>query len=139
MHARRSGPLLLIRINRGEEIVEAITQALRDHGIGSGVISAIGATDSATLKFYDLATQVYEERTLDEPCELLSLSGNISMVDGAPWPHLHAVLGRRDFSCIGGHLSRGIVGVTCEVTIVCGDAPLHRAHDAAIGLKLWQL
>ena len=46
--------------------------------------------------------------------EVLSLAGDIALEGRQPKLHLHAVLGRRDGSTVGGHLLTGVVRPTLE-------------------------
>ena len=78
--------------------------------------------------------------------EVVSLAGNVSMLDGAPFAHLHAVLaGRvdgeaeRDFAAYGGHLFRGIVSPTFEVFLTEFAQAVERKPEAATGLNLLDL
>jgi predicted DNA-binding protein with PD1-like motif len=61
------------------------------------------------------------------------------MEDGKPKLHLHAVLGRRDASTLGGHLLKGWVEPTLEVVLTESPAHLRRVHDPVKGLPLIRL
>lgn len=131
--------LLFVRIDPGEEISAMLTAALTEHAVHSGMISGIGAVRSAVLRFYDVTKKAYRDQVFEEPLEIASLLGNVSVKDGAIWPHLHAVLGTADFRCIGGHLHEAVVGVTCEVIVRPGKSGIERGKDAATGMMTWSL
>jgi len=43
--------------------------------------------------------------------EMTSLMGNISIMEGEPFPHLHVTLADANFQLLGGHLSESEIGV----------------------------
>ncbi|MEM4570530.1 MAG: DUF296 domain-containing protein, partial [Desulfurococcaceae archaeon] len=66
-----------------------------------------------------------------------NLSGNISIKEGEPFVHVHAVVGKRDGSTYSGHLVEAKVFVA-EVLIMelAGGAELVRQKHG--GLWLWR-
>ena len=71
--------------------------------------------------------------------EVLTLSGNCSNKEGEPFLHLHVILGRRDFSLLGGHLKEARVHPTLEVWLRTETTPAHRRQDEGTGLYLLDL
>lgn len=128
----------LIRINRGEEIVESLTNYIQANNITAGAISGIGAASQITLRYYSLEDKQYHSRDFTGEFEIASLSGNVSLLDEKPWPHLHIVLGDTNYQCFGGHLEAATVGVTCEVIIDTLPTTIERELDEETGLKLWK-
>ncbi|MFQ3574321.1 MAG: DUF296 domain-containing protein, partial [Thermodesulfovibrionales bacterium] len=102
-------------------------------------VSAIGAVSKARIGYFDQEEKRYDEMLFDEPMEVLSLMGNVSLKDDQPFPHLHIVLSRKDYSVIGGHLYTGTIVYALEYEIV----PFHggffkRRMDEGTGLYLWE-
>ena len=60
----------------------------------------------------------YVTNRFKEPVELLSLSGNISLLNNETFFHLHAALAKGDKSAMGGHLKKATVHNTLEGLIV---------------------
>lgn len=129
----------LIRIFKGEKIVATITDFCRNLSIGNAQVVGIGGVQNATLGFYDLGTRMYEFDTYEETMEILSIIGNVSILEDRPFLHAHVSLGKRDKSVIGGHLKEATVGGTCEIVMSVNDSPLQRTLDEETGLSLWQL
>lgn len=127
-----------IVLERGEEIIASITKYAADHSIKAGSIMGIGAAMDVTLRYYDLPSKTYKDQIFSEDYEILSLSGNISLLKGKPYTHIHIALGKNDFGVIGGHLGSGTVAVTCEVILDASDAVIERQFDDRIGLNLWK-
>lgn len=129
----------LVVVDRGEEVLEAVTRFATETGLRAAGIQGIGAVDQLTLGFYDLAKQEYERRTWKEDLEVASLIGNLAEVDGGPFPHLHGIFGRRDFSTLGGHVFEAVVSVALELTVVTAPEAMRRQPVDFCDLKLIQL
>ena len=110
-----------------------------EQGIGSAELSGIGAFQRALVGFYDPATRDYAKLPVEEDTEVLSLLGNLSLLDEAPRVHLHATLSRRDGSTVGGHLFEGTVGATVELFVREEPDPVRRLPDEEIGIPLLDL
>lgn len=126
-------------LDRGDEILESITRFATETGTRAASFQGIGAVGKLTLGFYDLAAQAYERRSWDEDLEVASLIGNLAVVDGGPFPHVHGVFGRRDFSALAGHVFQAEVSVTLELSVATAPEAIHRAPVDFCDLKLIQL
>lgn len=111
----------------------------REHEISAARLSALGAFREATLAFFNVETNEYEEIPVEQQTEVLNLTGNLALSGGQPKLHAHAVLGRRDGSTVGGHLLEATVRPTLEVMLVETPATLRREIDEATGLPLLNL
>ena len=98
--------------------------------------SALGAVQDAEVWFYDQESFEYEPVTFDEPLEVASCVGNVSLLDGDRFAHTHAVLSRPDGTALAGHLNAATV-FAGEVYMRTFDEPLERAHDETTDLDLW--
>ncbi|GAB6182683.1 PPC domain-containing DNA-binding protein [Thermodesulfovibrio hydrogeniphilus] len=126
------------RLFRGDEIIYEITKFLKENTIKSGLISGIGAVTKAKIGYYDQKNRQYITKEFDEPMEILSLKGNISLKDGEPFPHVHVVLSKKDFSCIGGHLFEAYVFAFEYEIIETDGTAFERGFDEDTGLFLWK-
>jgi len=106
-----------LRIDKGDEIVSAITDFIARENIQSGAISGIGALTDVELGYFDRVRKEYLKKTFNNIYELLSLTGNIAYIDNKPMVHAHCVLGDADYNVAGGHIFSGIVAVTGEMFI----------------------
>ncbi len=105
----------VLKLKMDEEIIWSILQFCQKNHISSGYFYGLGAVNQAELAFYDLKKKKYQEKIFNEPMEIGSLSGNIASLDKKLIIHCHAVLGKKDFSTISGHLKSAIVSVTAEI------------------------
>ncbi|MBF0107724.1 MAG: DNA-binding protein [Magnetococcales bacterium] len=135
-----SGRHFMGRVNHGEDLLEALNRACRQHDIGLGMVSAIGAVQKGVLGYYNQVQQVYHTIHLDRPLEIVHLSGNISMKDNQPFVHAHAILSDASGQTFGGHLFPGTIVFACETIIHALDGTaLQRQLDPTTGLPLWSL
>ncbi|AUV68126.1 MAG: PPC domain-containing DNA-binding protein [Staphylococcus haemolyticus] len=136
MKYNKDGQTFLLVLVKGEDIVEVLTQFAMEQEMKFGSVSGIGACDNVTLNFYNLDTQKYEAREVNEALELTSLLGNISHIDDKPFAHLHGTFGTRDFQTLSGHLTKAVVSATAEIVIQMTNLDVNRTHDEETGLNL---
>lgn len=132
------GRVHLIRLDTGSDVVTEITRFCEEREIRTAWFSYLGAVRRASLRYYDQAERRYLDFEIDEPLEVLSGMGNVSLLDGRPFVHTHAVFGDREGNAFGGHLNTGCEVWLLEVRLqeLEGDPPV-RLPDEASGLALW--
>jgi len=62
MKAKKYGNRFIIRIDRGEEIVETLKKFCTENNIRLGTISGIGSTNKATIGLFETAAKKYHSR-----------------------------------------------------------------------------
>ena len=75
MKFQRIDNLLFVRIDRGEELLEALKTACLSAGVKLGAVSGIGATDDFTVGVYDTERRVYEPLSYTGAHEIVALVG----------------------------------------------------------------
>ena len=131
------GRCFLARLDLDTEIISQIADLAKREGIKTGVFSVIGALKRAELAYYDQTAQEYRTIPVERPIELASCSGNISLRDGQPFVHAHAVLADSEGRIIGGHLMKGdVFAAELYLQELLGER-LIREPDPATGLYLW--
>lgn len=119
---------LPLRLNPGDDVREAVEQALREAGATAGyLLQGIGSLSVAQIRYAGLA----QPTELLGDLEVLTLAGSVSP-DGA---HLHMMLSDARGRTFGGHVGRGcIVRTTAELLLAI--LPAHsfaREHDPLTG------
>jgi len=89
MEYRRFGDKYVVRLNRGEEILESLKKLCKDENIKLGRVTGIGATNKATVGLFNVETKEYHSTELTGDMEITNLSGNISQMNGEVYLHLH--------------------------------------------------
>lgn len=131
---------ILLRLERGEKLIENLNLLAKNENISAAWLSGLGGAESAELGFYDLDTKEYRWRTFDDLMEITSLQGNLAWIDDQPKWHIHGTLSGRDYAAIGGHVKELIVGGTCEIYLtLISETHLHRQIDESTGLTLLDL
>lgn len=130
--------VLVGRLERGDDILAALTRLCQQQGISAGSIWAIGAVERGGVGYYDQEQGRYLENRFDRGMEIVTLQGNVSLKAGEVFLHCHVVLADREGRCFGGHLLDGNIAFACEFAIAdCRGATLERTKDSATGLMLW--
>jgi hypothetical protein len=138
MDSRHAPPLHLIRLDRGEDVLAALTGYAAEHGIGAGTIQGIGAVEDVVIGAYSSESWAYSKVALEGEWELLSFQATVALLDGEPFVHPHVVLGDAGGRVRGGHLFEARVAVTGEFTLLSADVRVTREMDERVGLKLWR-
>ena len=133
----KSGDSYIVSIANHAELAEAIMNFCQDQNIRTASILGIGATDQVTLRFYNPATKMYEDKTYNEQMEIANLTGNISEMNGKIYSHLHCTLGRSDYSALAGHLLTARINGACEIVITAYNTKVERYHDEETGLNMF--
>ncbi len=138
MDYRRFGDSLVVRLDRGEEIIESLAKIGKLEKIKLATIQGIGACDRVKYSLYNVSERSYSPNELHEELELTSLNGNISQMDGEYYGHLHATFGRADGAIVGGHLNEAYISGTGEIFIHMISGEVDRSKDEAeTGLNLF--
>lgn len=124
------------RLEHGADWREEIEEFAAREDVDSAWFTAMGAVQDAELWYYDQTDQEYQSVTFDEPLEVASCVGNVSLLDSEHFAHTHVVLSRRSGQTLAGHLNAATV-FAGEVHLRAFDEPLERDHDDVTDLDLW--
>ena len=136
MKAIKKDNVHVIILEKGEEIMQTLTNYITENDIRGGMIKGIGALKDITIGYFDVDKKDYNRREIPESCELLNFLGNISMVDRKHFIHAHVILTKGDFSVEGGHLFSGTVSVTGEIYLYPLEHEINRAFNDDVMLNL---
>lgn len=139
MKTRKIAGGYLVRLERGEEAISSLTAFAAERKIPCGVLSGIGAVKDLTLGYFDTLARRYRKRHIRKTVEVVSLTGNISHLDGKPFVHAHITVAEQDQKLRGGHFFRGVVAVTLEIHIDVIARRLNRVFDPQTGFAYWDL
>lgn len=136
---RKSGDTFVIRLMKGEEVIKRLTDFSAKNNISLASFSGIGAVKKAEIGFYDLKNKKYLWEKIDKEMEVLSIIGNVSVLDKKPFIHAHITLGDRSYNAKGGHLKEAVVGATLEIVLTKVKGKVERKFDDETGLNLLDL
>lgn len=139
MITRRFNNKIVVRIDKGEEVIESLKKACKEHNIFLGSVSGIGATNKVKIGLFDVDSKEYHSKELTGNYEIAPLSDNISTMDGEVYLHLHINLCGSNHNSFGGHLNYAVVSATCECIIDVIDGRMGRKFNEEIGLNLFDM
>jgi|TARA_B100001971_G_C17935369_1_gene404861 predicted DNA-binding protein with PD1-like motif len=129
----------IIRLEKGEDIIEKIIELCKSEGIKLGYFNGLGAVSKIEIGLFEPEGKKYHSNVYDKPMEISSLHGNITEMDGKCYIHCHGVFGDIDNKCFSGHVNKATVGPTCEIILIKMDGTVDRYFDEEIGLNLLKL
>jgi len=135
MKYRKENDFYLVVLDKGDEITSSLAKFVADEGLQGGSIKGIGGVTNVTLGFFDTTGKEYLRKEFNGFYELAALLGDISLVDGKPFCHIHAVISDSDMNAYAGHLLNAEISVTCEIIVTPGQ-PAQRKLNKEIGLNL---
>jgi predicted DNA-binding protein with PD1-like motif len=129
---------IVVRIDKGEEILEKIKEIALKEKIKLANINALGATNNFVVGVYKVDEKKYYSNEFKGNFEIVSLTGTINTMNDEFYTHIHMSAGNDKGEVFGGHLNRAVVSATCEMVIDIIDGSVDRYHDEEIGLNLFK-
>jgi predicted DNA-binding protein with PD1-like motif len=137
MEYRKFNNNIIVRIDKGEEIIAELTKVAEKEGVKLGAVCAIGAVNFVKAGLFDADRKKYFVNTFEGDMEIVSLSGNITRRGGEPYLHIHIAAADGEGRVVGGHLNEGRVSLTCEAVInVFDGGEVGRKFNEDVGLNL---
>ncbi|NIF05219.1 DNA-binding protein [Chryseobacterium sp. Tr-659] len=135
--AKKVDHVYLVSIKNHSNIVETLTDFVREQKIQAGEVTGIGAVSEAALRFFSPATKKYVDKTFKEQMEVTNISGNISEIEGKLTLHLHITLGREDYSALAGHLLEAKIQGAGEFIFYPLNTRIVKIKNEEIGINLY--
>ncbi|MDP8214384.1 MAG: DNA-binding protein [Candidatus Euphemobacter frigidus] len=136
MKVFKFGNKFIIRIDRGEEILDTVKAVCKENDIKLGSIAGIGAANRVTIGLFETKTREYHSREFTGDYEIAPLFGIITTMDGEIYLHIHANICDSRHQSFGGHLSSAIVSATFEAIVTKIEGEVDRKFSDEIGLNL---
>ena len=138
MEYRKFNNKIVLRIDKGEEILEKIKEVALKENIKLANINALGAVGEFTVGVFKTQEKKYYANEFNGDFEIVSLTGTINTMNGEFYSHLHMSAGDDKGQVFGGHLNKAIVSATCEMIINIIDGTVDREFNEEIGLNLFR-
>lgn len=140
MEYKRYKDTIVVRIDKGEDIIKKLLELAVEEDILFSSISGLGAVDEVVLGIFDTENKKYISVTYTGDFEITSLVGSLSRKDGKPYIHAHMSIGNVITNkFVGGHLNKAIVSATAEIILTVVDMVVERELNKEIGLNLFKL
>ena len=139
MNYKQFNNKVVVRIDKGEEIVDCLKKICKEINIKLGSIVGIGSTDKVTIGLLNTKTKKYQSKEFTGDHEIAPLVGNISMMNGEVYLHLHVTICNVEHKALGGHLTSAVVSATFEGIIDIIEGQVTREYNDEVGLNLLKL
>jgi len=126
----------VIILAKGDEVMSGLTDFARQNKVTSASFTAIGAFSHATVAWFDDTRKEFRLIPIEQQVELVSMIGNIALVNDQPVDHTHVSVASSNGTVLGGHVINAFVFPTLELFMTVYPMPLHKESDEATGLKL---
>jgi predicted DNA-binding protein with PD1-like motif len=128
----------IVKLEKDSDLLDSLTTYAEENNIQAAEINFIGAVQSAKVLYFNQEKKKYDEHIMDQPYEVLSGIGNISILDNKPFVHVHVVLADSTGKAYGGHLDKGTKVWLIEAFIHEVESKnLVRKFDENICLSVW--
>ncbi len=139
MKGKKIGDRWVLRLDKGDEIIESLTNFLENNNIKTGYLTGIGATNNIEIGLFAAENKKFVTKKFKGDYEIISLMGNISMQMNKIKLHIHITIADKELRAFGGHLYSAKISAVCEIFIKEIPEELNRKEDSMTGLYLFDL
>lgn len=136
MEYRKFEDTFVVRLNKGEEVIESLKELCQREDIKLAEITGLGASNLVEIGVFNVNTKEYNTKVFEGMFEITSLIGNATRKDGEVYLHIHINFGDEEGIVKGGHLVRTIISATSEIIIRKIYGEVERKLSDEIGLNL---
>ncbi|TCK92800.1 hypothetical protein EDC19_1955 [Natranaerovirga hydrolytica] len=138
MDYKRVENSLIIRVDRGEEVIETLKTICEKEKVALGMVTGIGAANDITVGLFNTEEKKYYSKDFKGDFEITNLAGNISTMKGETYIHLHINITDDKMNTYGGHLNKAVISGTGEIIVSILNGQVDRAFSEDIGLNLYK-
>jgi predicted DNA-binding protein with PD1-like motif len=122
----------------GTDLIQELRQFVHQEDINLAWLSGVGDVSRANLRYYNQEEKVWIDIDLDKHLQVVSLTGNVSLLNGGPTVHMHIALADEEGRCYGGHVGPNTIVFNMEILLTAlNGPPVMRKLDSDTGLTLW--
>ena len=136
MEYKRIEDKIVFRLEMGDGLMESAQKIAAAEGVKLASINGIGACSKIIMGYIDLSKKEYIFKEFDGNMEILHATGNITLKDGDPFPHIHISVADEECKAFGGHLQEATISATFEGVMQIIDHEIHREFNEDLGLAL---
>ena len=136
MEYKRIENKIVFRLEKGDRLMESTQKIATTENVKMASINGIGACSKIEMGYIDLSIKEYVFKTFEGNLEILQATGNITLKDGEPFPHIHISVSNDECKAFGGHLNEATISATFEGVMQIIDYEIHREFNEDLGLAL---
>lgn len=126
----------VVRLNKGENVIESLKKLCKEENIKLAEITGLGASDKVEIGVFNINTKEYKTKVFEGMFEITSLVGNATRKDGEVYLHIHINFGDAEGNVYGGHLVDSKISATSEIIVRKINGEVGRKLSEEIGLNL---
>ncbi len=130
-----------IKFEKDELLLESLTQYAKDNKIKTAEISFIGAVQNVNVMYFNQSKKEYDKHNFEGGHEVLSGLGNVSILEGEPFVHVHMTVANKNGNAYGGHLDEGtkiwLIEAIIKQPTFFGKG-IERHFDDELCLSVWK-
>src|SRR5699024_606952 len=96
------GKTIVLVLEQGEDIVDAVTDIAREQNGKFGTVRGVGVCDDEDMNFYN--TNLNHKLEINSPFRIIILFVNNYHIDEKPFSHLHATFDSDTYETLSGHI-----------------------------------
>ncbi len=132
----RHNDMVVMNLARVEELMATLSYWCVENQVVGATLTGLGAADELEVAYYNLGAKMFERHVIKEEVEILSLVGNVAMLEDQRILHIHGTFGRQDLSMFGEHIFALRISGACEIHLTVFPQAFTRAYDEQTGLNL---
>lgn len=136
MEYRKFDDTYVVRLNKGEEVIESLKELCKNENIELAEITGLGASDFVEIGVFNVNTKEYNTKVFEGMFEITSLVGNVTRKDSEVYLHIHINFGDEAGIVKGGHLVKSRISATSEIIVRKINGNVGRKLSDEIGLNL---
>ena len=130
-----------IKFEKDELLLESLTKYAKDNKIKTAEISFIGAVQNVNVMYFNQSKKEYDKHNFEGGHEVLSGLGNVSILEGEPFVHVHMTVADKNGKAYGGHLDEGtkiwLIEAVIKQPTFFGKG-IERHFDDELCLSVWK-
>lgn len=126
---------IVVRLDKGDEIVECLLKVAEKENCSLASVFGIGAVDDFSVGVFDLLKADYDRIRYSGNHEINSIMGNLTRKDGNPYLHLHITCTGPEGKVVGGHLFEAKISLTGEIFMQKISGETDRRFDPSVGIN----
>ena len=129
-----------LKLDKEQLLLEALTEYTKKNNIKTAEISFIGAVQNVKVMYFNQIKKEYEHHEFHGGHEVLNGLGNVSLLDGEPFVHIHMTVADKEGKAFGGHLDEGTRVWLIEAIIkeINSKESIKRKLDNELCLNVWK-
>jgi predicted DNA-binding protein with PD1-like motif len=126
----------VLRFDKGEEIFAGLSDFALKNNVSAATFTGLGTCSMVEIGYFNPFLKEYRKKPYRENYEIVSLTGNLALLEGKPAIHAHGSFSATDFTMLGGHVFKIETLATCEIHLIKLDGKMERKNNPDYNLNL---